>query len=412
MRGTSMPKSNFIATAYSHEEDVQLSIQLNRWLLKPFGAWPKSVKLSWTKKFAYVLINIVCTGLIGFLFVPTAVYVALEVEGMYNALRLLGPLSFCLMSIVKYSSLIYRESDIRIGLEYIENDWINTRHYGDRTIMIRNAKFGRRLVTICTFFSYGGAAFYYLALPFINGKITEPNINLTYRPLMYPVARAIVDTRYSPVSEIFLWLQCLTGFVAHGITAGVCSLAAAFAIHAYSRLEVLMQWIEHLVDGRKDLYNSVNERLAIIIEEHVRILRFISLVEKILHEISLVEIVECTLNMCFLGYYVIMEWGLGDFATKVTYIILLSSFIFNIFIFCYIGELVAEQCKKVSETSYMIEWHRLPGTTALAVILMIAMSNSSVRLTAGNIIKLSICSFGDVIKTSIAYLNMLRTLTS
>lgn len=51
----------------------------------------------------------------------------------------------------------------------------------------------------------------------------------------------------------------------------------------------------------------------------------------------------------------------------------------------------------------MIEWYRLPGRTALAVILMIAMSNSSVRLTAGNLIKLSISSFGDVSKDMYYY---------
>ncbi|XP_011058365.1 PREDICTED: uncharacterized protein LOC105148362 [Acromyrmex echinatior] len=106
-----------------------------------------------------------------------------------------------------------------------------------------------------------------------------------------------------------------------------------------------------------------------------------------------------------------MEWD-NDFAIYLTYIVLLMNFTFNLFVFCYIGELVAEQCKRVSEISYMIDWHHLPGRKALAIILMIAMSNSSVKLTAGNIIELSMSSFGDVIKTSVGYLNMLRTLTT
>jgi len=44
----------------------------------------------------------------------------------------------------------------------------------------------------------------------------------------------------------------------------------------------------------------------------------------------------------------------------------------------------------------MIDWHRLSERKALAIILMITMSNSSVKLTAGNIIELSMISFGDV----------------
>lgn len=272
MHGTPLRKIN-LPPVYDHKKHTQLSIQLNRWLLKPIGVWPKSVETTCIEKYVCALVNVICTGLIGFLFIPCAVYIALEVEDTYNTLKLSGPLSFCLMAIVKYSSLIFRENDIRRGIEHIESDWMNTRHYDDQSIMIRNAKFGRHLVAICAFFMYGGAVFYYLAMPFGNGTITESDLNLTYRPLVYPVARMIVDARHSPVSEIFFWMQCLSGFIAHSITTGACSLAAVFAMHAYGRLEVLMRWIEHLVDGRDDLYDNVDERLTMIVQQHVRILR-------------------------------------------------------------------------------------------------------------------------------------------
>jgi len=119
---------------------------------------------------------------------------------------------------------------------------------------------------------YGGAVFYYLAMPFSNSKVMDSDRNLTYRPLVYPVAKVIVDVRYSPISEIFFWVQCLSGFIAHSITAGACSIAAVFAMHACGRLEVLMQWIEHLVDGRED-FHDLDERLSMIVQQHIRILR-------------------------------------------------------------------------------------------------------------------------------------------
>ncbi|XP_011880197.1 PREDICTED: odorant receptor 63a-like isoform X2 [Vollenhovia emeryi] len=405
-------KVNPVATLCDLKKDLQLSIQLNRWILKPLGAWPKSNQISSIERYAYALINVICTSLIGFLFVPSAIYLVLEMDDAYNILKLTGPLNFCLMAVVKYSSLIFREDDIRSGIEHIASDWTNTQHYDDRIIMIRNAKFGRRLVTICAFFMYGGATFYYLALPFNNGKITEDGGNLTYRPLMYPVARVIVDARHSPISEIFFWTQCLSGFIVHSITTGACSLAAVFAMHAYGRLEVLMQWIEHLVDGREDFCNNIDERLKMIVQQHVRVLHFISLTDKILREISVVEIVGCTLSMCLLGYYLIMEWESKEMTSYVTYIVLYISLTFNIFILCYIGELVGEKCKEIGEVSYMIDWHRLSGRKGLNLILMIAMSNTSIKLTAGNLFELSLSTFGDVVRTSVAYLNMLRTLTT
>lgn len=54
----------------------------------------------------------------------------------------------------------------------------------------------------------------------------------------------------------------------------------------------------------------------------------------------------------------------------------------------------------------MIEWHRLPGRKGLVLILMIAMSNASIKLTAANLIELSLSTFGDVSNT-IALLNIL-----
>lgn len=266
-------KVNSVTAVYDHKKDMQLSVQHIRWMMKLIGAWPKSTAISLVERCAYVLLNLICVGLISFLVIPAIMYIVLEMDDSYLILRLSGALSFCVLAIVKYSSLIFHEKNIHNGLKQIESDWINTRHYDDRIIMIRSAKFGRRLVAICAFFMYGGAVFFYLAMPYSVGKITEDDGNLTYRPLVYPVARVIIDTRHNPTREIFFWVQCLSGFIAHGITASGCSLAAVFVMHAYGRMEILMQWIEHLIDGRDDLCDNMNERLAMIVEQHVRILR-------------------------------------------------------------------------------------------------------------------------------------------
>lgn len=44
----------------------------------------------------------------------------------------------------------------------------------------------------------------------------------------------------------------------------------------------------------------------------------------------------------------------------------------------------------------MIDWHRMPWKKSLVVPLMISMSRSTTKITAGNIIELSISSFGNV----------------
>lgn len=44
----------------------------------------------------------------------------------------------------------------------------------------------------------------------------------------------------------------------------------------------------------------------------------------------------------------------------------------------------------------MIEWYQLFGKKKLCCVLIIAMSNSSTKLTAGNLIELSMSTFSDV----------------
>ncbi|XP_076620170.1 odorant receptor 10-like [Colletes latitarsis] len=404
-----IPKSQ--ATDREYEKYVNLSIRWNRYLLKSMGVWPDSRDTSRTEKYIKLQINIVCYGLISCIFIPYVVYGTLEVEDVYTRLRLFGPLSFFVMAYLKYYSLISHGDDIRECIERIKWDWRNIEHFEDRRIMVDNASFGRQLMKICMFFVYGGFVFYYIAVPISVGKITDENENLTFIPMLFPISRYIVDARNSPANEILFSIQFLGGTLIHGIAATGCSLAAVFTIHACGQMKVLMCWLGYLVDGRADMCKTVDGRIANVVSQHVRVLKFLSVTEKVLQQISFIEFTGCTMNLCLLGYYIIMEWDSNDLTVSATYFIILMSFLFNIFIFCYIGELVMELSRQVGEMSYMIDWYRLVGSRRLSFVLIIAMSNSSINLTAGNIVILSLSTFGDVVKTSVAFLNMLRAVT-
>ncbi|XP_076642167.1 odorant receptor 82a-like isoform X2 [Halictus rubicundus] len=402
---------NSLSKDNDYRKDVNLSIELNRWLLKPMGLWPGLRHVSPLEVCFKRLMNAVCYSLISFLFAPTYLYMLLELEEFYDKLVLYGPLSFCVMSYAKYYSLMVHANDIRECIKCIEWDWRNVRHLEDRGIMVANANFGRRLMKICSFFMFSGVVFYYIAVPINVGKVPIDGGNGTFIPLRFPVSKLIVDTQLNPTNQIFFSIQLLAAFLIHAIAAGACCLIAAFAVHACGQMQVLMCWLKHLVDGRGDMSNNTNGRIAKIVRQHVRIQKFLTVVEKALTQISLVEFLGCTLQICVLGYFVIMETRAKDMTAVLTYATLLLSMVFNVFIFCYIGEMVEEHCRKVGQMSYMIDWYRLPENTRLSVVLIMAMSSSPTKLTAGSLVKLSLDTFSDIMKTSVAFLNMLRTLT-
>ena len=223
------------ANADDYEKYINLSIEWNRWLLNVMGLWPKLHNVSAIEKFSYWLVRAICYGLISFLFIPSCLYVMLELEDVYDKLKLLGPLIFCVMAYMKYSLLIFHANDIRECIESVERDWRRVRHAQDRDIMMANAIFGRRLVTFCTFFMYGGFVFYYIAVPVSVGSVVAQEDNLTYIPMVFPCPRIMVDTRYSPINEIFFSIQLFGGALLHGIAAAACGLAATFAFMPAAR---------------------------------------------------------------------------------------------------------------------------------------------------------------------------------
>lgn len=258
---------------HDYRRNVNLSIKLNRWLLEPIGTWPKSSDNSIIERSFNWIKNAVCYFLISFDFVPCLTFLILEVNDTYTRIQLIGPLSFFLMSFSKYSLLIIHKDDVLKCVEQIQWDWKNIQNPDERKIMMSYASYARKLTIICTFFMYSSFAFYYIAMPISVGKVPAGDANFTFIPLPFPSSGRIVDYRQSPVNEIFFSAQCMAGVVMHAVAVGACSLAATFASHACGQMEILMNWLHHLVNGREDLDKTLNGRIASIVEQHVRILK-------------------------------------------------------------------------------------------------------------------------------------------
>ncbi|XP_017795936.1 PREDICTED: uncharacterized protein LOC108577308 [Habropoda laboriosa] len=115
------------------------------------------------------------------------------------------------------------------------------------------------------------------------------------------------------------------------------------------------------------------------------------------------------LDDILVGYYIFMvdEWAESDAKILITYFIALVAIVSNTFILCYISDRLTEQCLKVGEVVYMTDWYYLPQRRILDLILIIKRSNMVVEITAGKVLHMSLYTFGDVVKTGFAYLNML-----
>ncbi|XP_012063241.1 PREDICTED: uncharacterized protein LOC105626553 [Atta cephalotes] len=247
------------------------SIQLNRWLLKLVGAWPSSASTTVRDKVFSTILIIICYSLIAYTVIPCILNILFEETDVQKKLKAIGPLSHWCMGGMNYFSLLFRRRDIHRCVEHMKTDWRTVIEIGDRQVMLKYAKVGRFVAGLCAIFMHGGVFSHSVLQGTTPTFECIGNVSVSVHVLPCPSYSKFVDTTKSPAGEIALTLQLISSIVVNSVTVGACSLAAVFAMHACGQLNVLMRWLDQLDDRKQQ--STVQHRLAIIVEHHLRILR-------------------------------------------------------------------------------------------------------------------------------------------
>lgn len=269
MRNASTIFESIPASTERSKRDMKYSTELSRWVLTPLGIWPIPNKIG---QILSKFLTLLCYFLIFFLIVPCCLHTFINEKDLRLKMKMIGPLSFCLMAISKYSFLVTRKKKIHDCFKHIYDDWRQVKTINDREIMLNDAKLGRFIIYFCAMFMYGGGFFYHTIMPFAAGSFTTPD-NITIRPLTYPVYDPLFPAQKTPAYEIVFIIQWFSGFVMYTITIGTCSLAAVFAIHACGQLKIVMLQLENFVDKKQNIDHVLDDKMAEIIDRHFRTLR-------------------------------------------------------------------------------------------------------------------------------------------
>ncbi|XP_019883380.2 odorant receptor 4-like [Camponotus floridanus] len=325
-------------------------------------------------------------------------------------LQIIPVLLYNFMAAGQYGIFIFRDDQIRQCLKHVEDDWRNIINADARSMMLTSARTGRRLVAFCSVLMYGGALTFRTILPLSQGTfVTEENI--TIRLLACPGYYFSIDVQVSPTYEILFVIQCLSGLISASIATGTCGFTAIFVVHACGQLKILINLMKKLVDKQWRAGYEVDDKLAELVEHQIRVHNFLRLVQHTLHHVCLMEIMANTITICVLVYLMLMEWQSNNTAGVCTYLLCLTNVTIHIFVFCYTGEQLTVQAEQVATTSCELEWYRLPSRKARSVVLLMIMSNTPTKISAGKLIDLSLKTFGQIMKTAGAYFNMLRSIT-
>ncbi|XP_014604744.1 PREDICTED: uncharacterized protein LOC106787141 [Polistes canadensis] len=320
-------------------------------------------------------------------------------------------LLYNVLLLTKYNCLIMKQKDIIRCMRYIEDDLNNITNKYHREIIMERVKYGKRFFTIICVFLHSTVLYMRLILPLIKGNI-QISANVTIRPL--PSAGYyfhLFDDQVSPFYEMVFFLQCAQGCVTIYTNITICTLAVIFVVHACSQLEIFINLLEDIVANvDSNEKTNVDKKLSIAVKHHIRVRNFLQMIENTMNPLYFMDIFGCSMTQCFLGYSLTMDWGKQDVNTVISIIIAILSVTVQIFVFCLVGEQLMLQDEKVAVKSCILEWNRIPYKKAKNIIPIVMLSNRRMKITAGTIIELSLQTFGQVIKTTVAYCNIMRTM--
>lgn len=265
------------ARSLTEEENFRVlndySLQLNRWVLKPIGAWPPLSSRSWLEKIISIIIIILCSFFVLFTVIPCLLYVILEDESLYVKLKVLGPLSHWFVGGINYTALLLQSKELRDCIDHMETDWRIVRRREDQRVMIKHARIGRYIAGFCTAFVQCGVLTYCAVTGFATQIVTVGNETRIVRMLPCATYRKLIPVDTSPTNEIVLASQFVSGFIVNSSMVGAVSIAAVFATHALGQLSIVMTWIEEFVNQSRDRNENFLNDIGRVVEHHLRVLR-------------------------------------------------------------------------------------------------------------------------------------------
>lgn len=253
-----------------YQNDILYITQPTRHILLALGAWPSiSGERSIYPEAHNLLLIAISYTLLSSDLIPGILFCLME-ETTRIRLQTVPILLYDFMSASQYGIFIFRYDQLRRCLKHIEEDWKNVFSVDTRNIMLKSARTGKRLVTICVLFMYSGAFTFRAILPLSQGKIVIDQ-NVTMRRFSCPGYFFSLDVQVSPVYETLFVIQCLTGFITVSIVTSACGLTAIFVVHACGQLKILIGLMKDLVQEQWQEEHEVDKKLAEIVEHQIRV---------------------------------------------------------------------------------------------------------------------------------------------
>ncbi|XP_039307326.1 odorant receptor 43a isoform X1 [Solenopsis invicta] len=384
--------------------DFEWATKLNRFTLNVAGLWPNihenaSNRFLSNLRAMFLLFLLVFVGIIPGL--HSLVRTWGDMMATIDNLQFTLPL---LTTIIKLVVIWWKKPDLVLVLNTIANDWSNVKTDKELHVMTKRAQ-SARVVTIFGYILMVVAMFLLICLPFF-GTSLRYRTNITDPDKVLPLqTHYFYDKDQSPYYELTYVAQALLLLMSSASYTGVDNLLGLLIFHLCGQMENLK---ERIINTKQ--FNNFNGDLAVIVNEHIRLIKFFDIVESTFTVLLLGLLLYFGTLFCLYGFLIIAVLTEGREMSMIRLIYLISGALNvcgHMCLYCVVGEILVAQCEGIYRAAYNYEWYKLNPEEARSLIIIMIRANKTLHITAGKMFPMTLSMFCNLIKTSAGYVSIL-----
>ncbi|XP_047370327.1 odorant receptor 4-like isoform X4 [Vespa velutina] len=182
-------------------------------------------------------------------------------------------------------------------------------------------------------------------------------------------------------------------------------LLISLVLHVSGVFSALSCKVKHVLDKPENR----RRRIKKLILKHMRLVRLAESLESDFNILILQQLLGSTIHLCLLGYDGLVSTSAGQEAKLIAFGITAGCVLSTLLAYCYIGECLINESTSFGESIYHCKWYNISQEEIKLMHICMMRSSKQMQLTVGKFFALSLTTFTDVIKTSMAYLSVLRT---
>ncbi|XP_015517776.2 uncharacterized protein LOC107222784 [Neodiprion lecontei] len=367
-------------------------------LLTMVGIWPKSkTNFRFILSLAYMFIHVAMQW----------AYFVSHMDDLQEVTDMLADAIVCTMVVIKL--LVFHKNRILSEMidamsEDCENNKTRLSPSEQKIYESCNSKAKTFVKILAYVIGFGVVAWYVRPLPtmaFAGNRNGSTSLLLPFRNYFSFERTEVYMYAFAYVYQVGASCQIFIGFV------GTHALLVCLIMHICGELSVLSDKIMNL---KKDMENDHDRRIRKIMMRHVRLMWMAKEMDTSFSFVFLTQVLCSSIMIAIAGFNVIMNSESNQKTALATFVFFEASVLVDLYGYCFVGEFLIIESERVSGAVYHCGWYELPPSQARDLILVMARAQKPLHLTVGKFFVFSSANFAEIVKTSMAYLSLLRAL--